>query len=75
MIPEDQRLTDEQVLDLRRRYTILYETLLLVREYPDFDGDTMLGSAIDAALRGEIPEPLAFVFNIHETYGPVQQGP
>jgi hypothetical protein len=73
MIPENERLSDEQVLDLRCRYTILYETMLLVREYPDFDGDTMLGAAMDAALRGEVPEPLAFVLSVRETYGPPEQ--
>ena len=72
MIPEDQPLTDAQVLDLRRRYTILFETMSLVRQYPDFDNDSPLGNAMDAAMRGELPEMLEFVLQIRETYGPPQ---
>lgn len=73
MIPDGRQLTDEEVYELRRRYTIMFETLLLVREYPDFDGDTLFGTAIDAALRGEIPEPLEFILSVRETYGPPEQ--
>jgi hypothetical protein len=74
MIPADQLLTAEQVFDLRQRYTILYETLQLVREYPDFDEGGPLADAIDSALRGEIPEILQFILEVRETYGPVNEG-
>lgn len=73
MIPADQHLTYEQVLDLRRRYTIVYETLSLVREYPDFDNGGPLADAIDQALRGELPDILQFILEVNETYGPVQE--
>jgi hypothetical protein len=74
MIPVNQRLTDAQVYDLRRRYTIVYKTLELVRNYPDFDNGGPLPDAIDAALRGEVPELLKFILEVRETYGPAQEG-
>lgn len=73
MIANEQELTPAEVLDLRRRYTILYETLDLVRQYPDFDNGGVLADAIDSALRGEMPECLSFAHGVRETYGPVQE--
>lgn len=73
MISDDRKLTDDEVLELRRRFTILYETMLLVREYPDFDNGGPLADAIDSALRGELPRCLAFIDDVVQTYGPVQR--
>lgn len=56
----------------KRMADILFSTMQLVRQYPDFDGrdgeENMLGDAMDAAMRGEVHDAVQFIAEIHANY-------